>query len=111
MTVLDSLEIIDVDAHITEPADLWTSRAPERWRERVPRVVAGEDGGAMWSIDGVLLGRALGASVIKRGRVKTAGTEFMRWDPSENDPSAYDMGVRLEVMDEMGVRAQILYPN
>jgi uncharacterized protein len=98
VTVLDSLKIIDVDAHITEPADLWTSRAPEKWRDRVPRVVQ-TDGGAMWSIDGAILGRALGASVIKRGRVKTAGTEFMTWDPAENDPSAYDMDLRLEVMD------------
>ena len=111
MAVLDSLKIVDVDAHITEPADLWTSRAPAKWRDRVPRVVEGEDGGAMWSIDGVVLGRALGASVIKRGRVKTPGTDFLRWDPSESDPSAYDMKLRLEVMDEMGVWAQILYPN
>jgi predicted TIM-barrel fold metal-dependent hydrolase len=111
VTVLDELKIIDVDAHITEPADLWTSRAPEKWRDRVPRVVEGDDGGLMWSIDGVMLGRALGASVIKRGRVKTPGTEFMTWDPSENDPSAYDMKLRLDVMDEMGVWAQILYPN
>jgi predicted TIM-barrel fold metal-dependent hydrolase len=109
-SVLDGLKVIDVDAHITEPADLWTSRAPEKYRDRVPRVVE-VDGAMHWSIDGVLLGRALGASVIRRGRTKTPGTGFMTWHPDENDPSAYDMELRVEVMDEMGIWAQILYPN
>ena len=28
--------IIDVDTHVTESPDLWTSRAPEKMRDRVP---------------------------------------------------------------------------
>lgn len=30
--------IIDVDTHVTETPDLWTSRVPERMRDLVPRV-------------------------------------------------------------------------
>jgi len=33
------LHVIDVDAHITEPDDLWTSRAPAGYEDRVPRVI------------------------------------------------------------------------
>ena len=36
---LRDLRIIDVDAHITEPADLWTRRAPAGYADRVPHVV------------------------------------------------------------------------
>ncbi len=30
---------IDVDTHITEPGDVWTSRLPHRFRDRAPRIV------------------------------------------------------------------------
>ena len=30
--------IIDADTHVTESADLWTSRAPARMRDRVPHI-------------------------------------------------------------------------
>ena len=32
------LLIIDADTHLTEPRDLWTSRAPAKYADRVPRV-------------------------------------------------------------------------
>ena len=31
-------KIIDVDAHISEPHDLWTKRAPAKYKGRLPRV-------------------------------------------------------------------------
>ena len=104
------LKVIDVDAHITEPDDLWTKRAPAAYAERVPRVID-VDGAPMWSIDGVLLGRAGGGSVFKGDLVKQPGTEFMRWPHGVSHASAYDMEARVEVMDQLGLYAQILYPN
>ena len=44
------LSIIDVDAHITEPPDLWTSRAPASLKDRVPRVV-GNGSERVWIVD------------------------------------------------------------
>ena len=29
------LRVIDTDAHVTEPADLWTSRLPKKWEDRI----------------------------------------------------------------------------
>src|SRR4051795_10232690 len=41
------IKIVDVDTHLTEPHDLWTSRAPKEWVDRVPRV-SEIDGEPMW---------------------------------------------------------------
>ena len=110
MTQVSDLCIIDVDAHITEPADLWTSRAPSAYRDRVPRVVH-ESGAAKWQVDGVVLGKASGGSVIGSGRQKSRGVDFIQWQLDDIDPSSYDMHERVKVLDELGIWAQILYPN
>ncbi|HEV8296828.1 MAG TPA: amidohydrolase family protein [Acidimicrobiales bacterium] len=104
------LKVIDVDAHITEPDDLWTSRAPAAYRDRVPTVVE-VDGTRMWSLDGVVIGRAGGGSVIRNDGQKTPGTEFMRWQPGTSHHSAWDMDARVEVLDALGIYAQVIYPN
>ena len=36
--LFDRFRVIDTDTHVTEPADLWTSRVPSKWRDRVPHV-------------------------------------------------------------------------
>jgi hypothetical protein len=40
--VMDDIAIIDADTHLTEPHDLWTSRAPREWADRVPIDVASD---------------------------------------------------------------------
>ena len=110
MSIIGDLKVIDVDAHITESADLWTSRAPAAYADRVPSVVETPNG-LFWTVDGIMLGRALGGSVIARGRKKVPGISFMSWDADESDPSSYDMVERVKVLDDLGIWAQILYPN
>ncbi|MBM3658238.1 MAG: amidohydrolase [Actinobacteria bacterium] len=107
---LRTLHIIDVDAHITEPHDLWTRNAPKGFEDRVPRVVA-VDGTDQWVVDGVPIGRAMGASVIKPDGVKHPGFDFITWGADDIAAASYDMTARVEVMDELGLYAQILYPN
>ena len=36
--VIGDIKVIDTDTHLTEPHDLWRSRAPKGWEERVPQV-------------------------------------------------------------------------
>jgi len=36
MDLFEEHDVIDVDTHVTEPPDLWTSRVPAKWHERVP---------------------------------------------------------------------------
>src|SRR2546421_10374919 len=82
--------VIDVDTHITEPHDLWTSRAPEAYKERVPLVVD-VDGVPMWSVDGVELGRASSSSVVYKDGSKYRGAAFTKWTINDAHPSAYDV--------------------
>jgi uncharacterized protein len=44
--------LIDADSHITEPANLWTSRVPARFVDRVPRVERDEEGRDVWVLNG-----------------------------------------------------------
>jgi len=105
-----ALRIIDVDAHITEPPDLWTRNAPAAYADRVPRVVE-MDGALQWVVDGVPIGRAMGASVIRRDGTKEPGFDFITWGAEEIATASYDMEARLAVLDELGIHTQILYPN
>jgi len=108
--LLDGIEIIDADTHLTEPHDLWTSRAPKGWEERVPQV-RHVDGELMWTIDGQVLGKAVGAAVILPDGTKSLGTEFMGLGIDQVHAGASSIGPRLAVMDALGIRAQIVYPN
>ena len=39
MTTSTIPQIISVDDHLVEPADLWTSRLPEKYRDKGPHIV------------------------------------------------------------------------
>ena len=61
--VFGGRKVIDVDTHLVEPHDLWTKRAPAKFKERVPQVKV-VDGVRSWVIDGdkILLKGAIPAS-------------------------------------------------
>ena len=105
------LSIIDVDAHISEPHDLWTSRAPASLKDRVPRVVRDGEKRA-WVVDGnIQLSTASPSSVIRKDGEKSRGPEFMGWQIEDVHVASYDMKARLAVLDRLGIYAQIIYPN
>jgi predicted TIM-barrel fold metal-dependent hydrolase len=106
--MLDDLEIIDCDAHFTEPADLWSARAPRTLADRMP-VQRTVDGLTAWYLGGELWA-STGSNVIARGGRKMLG-EFCLQPFEEMDPAAWDVKARLALLDTMGVKAQILYPN
>jgi uncharacterized protein len=108
--LLEGIEIIDADTHLTEPHDLWTSRAAKGWVDRVPQV-RDVEGQGMWTVDGQVLGKAVGAAVILPDGSKSLGTEFMALGIDEVHAGASSIEPRLAVMDSLGIRAQIVYPN
>jgi predicted TIM-barrel fold metal-dependent hydrolase len=108
--LLDGIEIIDADTHLTEPHDLWTSRAPKQWVDRVPQV-RDVEGQLMWTVDGQVLGKAVGAAVILPDGSKSVGTDFMAFGIDEVHAGASSVEPRLAVMDSLGIQAQIVYPN
>ncbi len=111
MSSSPGLSIIDVDSHISEPHDLWTSRAPASLRDRVPRVVRSGDKRA-WVVDrDVQISTASASSVIRKDGNKSRGIEFFNWQIEDVHPACYDMQARVEMLDRLGLYAQVLYPN
>lgn len=98
--------IIDVDTHVTEVADLWTSRVPAHMRDAVPRVETDANGRDWW-----WLGRDRMAPI---GLTATAGRGDFKQPPrgyADMHAGAFDAQARLKYMDETGIWAMVMYPN
>ena len=103
--------VVDADSHWSEPPDLFTKRAPAGFEDRVPHVEE-VDGQRVWTFDGHVLGRFSAAGVIGRdGTKESAHKALFEWDHDEIHVGAYDPKVRLEVLDECGIDAQVIFPS
>jgi predicted TIM-barrel fold metal-dependent hydrolase len=104
----DSIAVIDVDTHVTEPPDLWTSRLPRKFRAAAPHV----EWDAQRQRDRWHVGRHTLLGV--QDQAHAGWKEFYPSTPSsfeEAEPGGWDSSERLKVMDAHGIEAQILYPN
>lgn len=110
VSLLDDIKVVDADTHLTEPHDLWTSRAPAAYADRVPRVEQVE-GRACWVFDGIVLGKANAGGNIRPDGSKVLGADFFEWDFEDGTLAASTLGPRLAMMDQEGIHAQIVYPN
>ena len=107
---LAQMPVIDVDAHWTEPRDLWTSRAPASLRERTLRVERNDEGVDQWIIeDGQVMGQVGYCSIRPDGSKSKASLAFDTFE--EVHPGSIETGPRLAYMDEHGLSMQIIYPN
>jgi predicted TIM-barrel fold metal-dependent hydrolase len=93
---MDPAKIIDADAHMSEPYDLWSKRIDRRFREEAPRVVENHNGrkGLYWVFEDVV-------QRINSDR-PGAAQEMERpggWDPAE----------RVKDMAIDGIDATVLY--
>lgn len=105
------IKVIDVDTHFSEPLDLWTSRAPAKYKDRVPQMRM-TDGEWVWTIDGKYsMGVGHASSVVHANNTKAQGMTFTKWQIEDVHPACSQPQARLKLMDEMGIHAQILYPN
>jgi predicted TIM-barrel fold metal-dependent hydrolase len=100
--------VADVDSHIIEPADLWTSRVSSTWGDLVPHVRFHERRQEdYWYVGDRKL---YGVGAFAQAR-------WPQYPPShpprlaEAFPAALDPKQRLAYMDEVGVYYQLLYPN
>jgi len=100
--------IVDADAHVNEPPDLWQSRVPSKYRDRSPKVKR-TDHGDMWLFED-------GARVRPLGLTATAGLSYLDFEPAGMTyetirPGSFDTQARLADMDIDGIHAQVLYPS
>jgi len=110
-TILDGLKIIDTDSHWSEPYDLWTSRAPAKYRDRVPRMETRAGKRRWWFDDAIPIGLPIASSVVDPDGEKVTGTVFFDFDNEMVHRASYDAEARVEMLDQLGLEAQIMYPN
>ena len=111
MATAEGLFVFDADSHWCERPDLFTSRSPAAVRDRMPRVEDVE-GQLMWVFDGHPVGRFGAGGVIARdGSKESADIALNHWTIDQIHEGAYDPKVRLGVLDECGIDAQIIYPS
>jgi predicted TIM-barrel fold metal-dependent hydrolase len=100
--------IIDADAHVQEPPDLWQSRAPASLKARAPRVERTEHGD-IWLFDD-------GKARQPVGLTACAGLSFLDFKPAGHRydlirPGMYEPRARLRDMDIDKIYAAVLYPS
>jgi uncharacterized protein len=107
-TAIEDIAIIDSDTHVVEPPDLWTSRLSTKWGDLVPHVEWDEARQEeVWTTGSQRLG-AVGAPAMA-GWHEHAPFHPRRFE--DTDPVAWDASLRASMMDDYGIRSQILYPN
>jgi predicted TIM-barrel fold metal-dependent hydrolase len=108
---LAEMFVVDADSHWSEPADLFTGRAPAALKDRVPHH-EDIDGVRMWVMDGVPIGAAGAGAVIGRDGKKAPSEIGLReWHVEDAHAGAYDADARIGVLDEFGIDAQIIFPS
>jgi predicted TIM-barrel fold metal-dependent hydrolase len=106
---LEEMPIFDIDTHWAEPADLWTSRAPEKYKDKVFSLKTRADGNEAWFVNDVEVAM-VGPSVVRKDMGKELGTFTIGNMADMCDASTYGVA-RVAYMDTCGVGAQIVYPN
>lgn len=105
-TVSDTV-IFDTDTHLTEPPDLWTARLPAKWGDQIMQVRTHPDTGREhWTVNGQWLGQAWGSCQYEWNKFPIG--------PATRDechPAAVDQTERVKLMDHIGVKTAVLYPN
>ena len=100
--------IVDADAHVYEPPEVWQARVPARVRGRAPRVLQTEQGD-VWSFDD-------GARRRPVGLMAAAGSSYLDFRPAGLTYAAmrrgyFEPAARCADMDADGIYAQLLYPS
>jgi uncharacterized protein len=107
---LEAVRVIDTDTHVSEPADLFTSRVPKRWRDAAPSATMHPDTGfRTWRIADVWMREE--AWFAQAGWTEYPPVYPKHLDDDGVDPGAWSPAERLRRMDEYGIYAQVLYPN
>ncbi len=106
---LEGIKIIDTDTHITEAPDLFTSRAPASYKDKVPYVKLDGDGVERWYVGDRNFG-SMGGNVIRKDNNKLLGRlAFPRLEQAH--PGGHLMKERMQAMDDMGIYTQVCYQN
>ena len=105
--------VVSSDNHVTEPADLWQTRSPAKFRDRVPHIVRTDDGTDWWVCDdykvvSVFFGTQTGVRFEEPEKLSISGSETIY----ENlRPGGYIPEEHIKDMDIDGIDVSIVYPT
>lgn len=100
-------DLISVDDHIIEPADVWTDRLPARLREAGPHVESDGDR-EYWVFEGERT-ETMGLNAVAGREKEDFSTDPVRF--TDMIPGCYDPVERVADMDRDGVRASLGFPT
>jgi predicted TIM-barrel fold metal-dependent hydrolase len=101
------LKVVDCDTHVVEHYDLWTSRVPSKYGDKVPHVERDDNGIEWWVSAGKVLSPAAGLAIAGW---KEPPPKFPP-QLDQVDPRIWQPEGRLEIMDAYGIHTAVLYPN
>ncbi|MEZ5736618.1 MAG: amidohydrolase family protein [Novosphingobium sp.] len=107
--LFEGIKIVDCDTHITEAPDLFTSRAPAKYKDKVPQLRRDPDGVDRWYCCERNFG-STGGNVIRKDHNKLLGRLAFP-TVEESHPGSYRMKERVQIMDDAGIWAQICFQN
>ena len=103
--------MVSVDDHIIETPTVWTQRLPRKYRDLGPRWVK-DDKGEAWLFgenDRYPIGSAITSGAIWPADGRPAPYRPLRWE--EIPPACYELGSRIQAMNEDQVAAALLFPT
>jgi predicted TIM-barrel fold metal-dependent hydrolase len=108
-----AIKVISADSHMMEPADLWTQRLDQKFRDRSPRVIKTEDKGQFVFVAPDIPPFPV-AGGFAAGRSGQELKEFMKRANTDEGykaarPSGWDPVERIKDQDIDGVQAEVLY--
>ena len=104
--------VVDMDSHVLEPADLWENYLEARYRDRAIHIRRDKGGLEELVVDGrvLLKGRLAALGGAEHNAVDLFTTPDIPY--SEGCPKAsYDTAARVELLDEWGVDAGLVFPT
>jgi predicted TIM-barrel fold metal-dependent hydrolase len=103
-------QVISADSHLETSENFWPRYLPQKYLERAPRLVALEDGGEGWLVEGQPLYH--NSRIIFGGRkpIRTSGVSYFNDDGSPA-PGTGGPAQRLREQDEDGIDAEVLFPS
>ena len=112
-SVVERIRVVDADAHVSEPEDLWTSRVSSRWGDLVPHVAKSPRRRADGATDDVWIFG--GEPALPTAMTAIAGSDCYLPDHpatlADAHPAASNASERLRYLDANGLWAQVIYPN
>jgi predicted TIM-barrel fold metal-dependent hydrolase len=104
----DDAQLISVDDHVIEHADVWQDRLPARFREAGPRVERNEQGHDVWHFAGSTFSN-IGLNAVAGRKREEFNMDPLRWE--DMIPGCYDPAERVKDMDLDGIQAQLCFPS